>query len=64
MPFAQTPRIAAWGYCGRQPAPPPDVLDMLEQAALAGDRSALRKNTVDIFKPEDDDCCDFYQERW
>lgn len=63
-PFAPRTRIAAWGYCGRQsPAPPRDVLEILEQAALAGDRSAVRKNTVGLFKPEDDDCCDLYQGR-
>lgn len=63
-PFARTTRISAWGYCGGQsPEPPRDVLVLLEQAALAGDRGALRKNVVGLFKPEDDDCCDFYQGR-
>ncbi|MCC6382552.1 MAG: hypothetical protein IT304_08575 [Dehalococcoidia bacterium] len=64
MPFATATRIAAWGYCGRQSsAPAPHLLATLEQAALAGDRSAVRKNTAGLFKPEEDDCCDLYQER-
>lgn len=63
-PFTRAARYAAWGYCGEQTPPPPaGALDELERAALAGDRAALRTNAIGLFRPEDDDCCDFFRER-
>jgi hypothetical protein len=63
-PFVQSTRVAGWGYCSDQTVPPPaELIGRLEQAALSGDRAALRRNGVGLYRPEDDDCCDFFRRR-
>jgi len=54
-----------WGYCRSQrPEPPPaPTMAALEQAYRSGDRAALRRNEVGLYRTEPEDACDLFRER-
>jgi len=54
-----------WGYCDKQTpaAPEATALATLGADYLKGDRTPLLKNTLGVFRSEEDDACDFIQFR-
>lgn len=54
-----------WGYCRsqRKEPPPAPTMAALEQAYRDGDRDALRRNEVGLYRTEPEDACDLFRER-
>lgn len=53
-----------WGYCRTQQDSPAEAdLTALVGTYLAGDREPLRKNSLGVFRAEEDDACDFFEHK-
>lgn len=58
-------RLRGWGACtreGQETLPPAPALGRLRAAVLDGDRHALRRNTVGLYRSEPEDGCEFFEE--
>ncbi len=58
-------RLRGWGACarpGQGEFPPVAELLALHEVVLNGDRHAIRRNTVGLYRSEPGDACDYFEE--